>query len=250
MGVSSGQQPPGGAMRTFVLALVTLAAACGDNDHPGLFVETKVASNTLAAGDPVGAKCSIVNDKGEPALDQKGNALDESVELDVSYEAPESFVTDAGGQVLAAKVGTATVRCAAPSLALVDKTPETVTITPGPPVRVITRLASPSTLAGEPDGVTCLAFDAYDNPVTEFVQALALSPSGAGTTSTTSDVTATIAGEYTVSCVVMGAAAVEPADLLVLPALPASIVGVLDPERTLYAILDQVTLIAASFDQY
>ena len=35
-----------------------------------------------------------------------------------------------------------------------------------------------------------------------------------------------------------------------MPALPASLTGVLDPERTLYAILDQVTLIAAAFDRF
>jgi len=234
----------------FFIVLVTLVAACGDNDHPSLYVETKVASNQLAAGDPVGTKCSIVDAKGDPALDQKGNPLTDETDLYVSYEAPDSFATDANGETIAARAGTATVRCAAPSLALVDQTPEQVTIVAGPPVRVITHLASPTTPAGQADGVTCLAFDAFDNPVTSFVQSLALSPSGAGTTATTTDVTATLAGQYVVSCVVMGAADVEPDDLEVLPALPASLVGALDPERTLYAILDQVTLIAAAFDKY
>ncbi|HEV7556761.1 MAG TPA: hypothetical protein VGO00_14950 [Kofleriaceae bacterium] len=237
-------------MRPLVFALATLTFGCGDNLHPGLFVDTKVASNTLAAGDPVGARCSIVDDQGEPALDAQGNPLTDSTDLVISFEPPESFATTADGQVIATKVGTAIVRCGAPSLSLLDHEPEDVVIVAGPPVRVITRLDRATTLAGEADGVQCLAFDAFDNPVQEFVQSLALSPSGAGTTSTATDVTATLAGAYTVSCVVVGAAKVEPADLVVLPALPASIAGVLDPERSLYAVLDQVTLVAQVFDQF
>jgi len=237
-------------MRTLVFAFVVLAAGCGDNIRPGLFVDTQVASNSLAAGDPVGARCFILDEKGEPALDTHGNALTGETDFVISYEAPESFATDASGQVVAAKAGSATVRCAAPSLALTDETPEQIDIAAGPAVRVITKLDQTTVPAGQPDGVTCLAFDAYDNPVPDVVQAIGVSPSGTGTTTTSTQVTATIAGEYTVTCVVMGAADVVPADLVVLPALPASLTGVLDPERTLYAILDQVTLIASAFDRF
>ncbi|MBV8762404.1 MAG: hypothetical protein JO257_34285, partial [Deltaproteobacteria bacterium] len=236
-------------MRTLVFALVSFTVACGDNIHPGLSVETHVASTTLVAGDPVGTQCFVLDAHGDAALDKAGNPLTAETDFVISYEAPEHFA-DAGGVTVAAKVGSATVRCAAPSLALVDPTPEDVTITAGPPVRVITQLATPTTLAGQPDGVTCLAFDAYDNPVPDVVQSLALSPSGAGTTTTATQVTATITGTYTVTCVVSGAADVQPATLVVLPALPASIAGVLDPARTLYAILDQVTLIASVFDKF
>jgi hypothetical protein len=237
-------------MRHIVFALVTLALGCGDNIHPVLTVDTKVAGSTLAAGDPVGATCTIVDAEGNPALDRKGNSLSDETDFVIDYEAPDSFATDANSNVVAAKVGTATVRCSAPSLALVDDTPPTITIVPGPPVRVITELASPTAVAGESDGVTCAVFDAYDNAVTTFTQTLALSPSGAGATATTTDVTATLIGQYTVSCIVMGATDVTPANLVVIPALPASLVGALDPERTLYAILDQVTLIATAFDMF
>ena len=240
-------------MRTVGLALValgTLACGCGDNLHPSLFVDTQVAGTTLAAGDPVGAKCTILDQHGQPALDVHGHSLTGETDLTVDYEAPDSFATGASGQIVAAKTGTATVRCAAPSLGLVDTTPASVQIVAGPPVRVLTKLAAPTTLAGQPDGVSCVAFDAFDNPVPNVVASLALSPSGAGTTATATDVTATLAGDYTVTCVVMGAADVEPADLVVLPALPASLSGVLDPERTLYAILDEVTVIASAFDEF
>jgi hypothetical protein len=237
-------------MRTLVFLSVVIAAGCGDNIHPDLFVDTQVASNTLAAGDQVGARCFIVDGKGEPALDRKGNPLTGETDFAISYEAPEQFSTDAGGNVVAAKVGMATVRCAAPSLALTDETPQQVEIVAGPPVRVVTKLDMPMVVAGQADGVTCLSYDAYDNPVDNVAQTVGVSPSGAGITTTASQVTATLSGEYTVSCVVMGAAEVVPADLVVIPALPATLSGVLDPERTLYAILDQVTLIASAFDRF
>lgn len=237
-------------MRTLVFAVLSFTVACGDNLRPNLTIETRVSSSTLVAGDPVGAQCSIFDAQGDPALDKDGNPLTAETDFVISYQAPEHFATATSGATVAAKVGTATVQCGAPSLGIVDVTPEDVTITAGPPVRVITQLATPTTIAGDPDGVTCLAFDAYDNPVENVAQAIALSPTGAGTTTTATEVTATIAGQYTVSCVVSGAAEVEPANLVVLPALPASIAGVLDPARTLYAIFDQVTLIASVFDKF
>jgi uncharacterized protein YejL (UPF0352 family) len=236
-------------MRSFVFA-VTVLAACGDNLHPGIVVETHVAATTLAAGDRVGARCSIVDATGQPVLDDKGNPLTDTTEMVVSYEAMESFATDADGQIIAAKVGTATVRCSAPSLALVDRDPPTVTIVPGAPVRAITHLDHATVLAGEADGVSCLVFDAFDNPVTDFVQGLAISPFGAGTMLTDHTVTATLIGNYEVSCVVMDAAQVVSDQLVVLPALPASLAASLDPERTLYEIADQVTLNASAFDAF
>jgi hypothetical protein len=237
-------------MRRLGLSLVMFAFGCGDNARPALFVDTKVAAARLAAGDPVGAKCTLVDNLGNPALDTRGNSLTDATMLVVSYEAPESFAVDANGDTVAAKAGTATVRCSAPTLGLVDDQGAHVLIVPGPPVRAITRLDRPTTLAGVADGVSCLAFDAYDNAVTGFSSTLALSPAGAGTSATSSAVTATLAGEYTVSCVVSGAADVATADLVVIPALPASLVAALDPERSLYAVLDQVTLIASAFDIY
>ena len=74
-------------MRTLVFALVISAAAgCGDNIRPGLVVETKVASSTLTAGDPVGARCFIVDETGETALDPQGNGAA------VSWDNPQTGI--------------------------------------------------------------------------------------------------------------------------------------------------------------
>jgi hypothetical protein len=232
----------------FAFALVLAAVGCGDNIPAPLSVVTKVANTTLAAGEAVDASCTILDYLGRPALDAKGHSLTSETNFVITYEDQSSFATETDGTVVAAKVGSAIVRCSAPTLTLVDQDPPTITIVPGPPVRVITELADPTAVAGIPDGVTCLAFDAYNNPVTTFSQTLALSPSGAGTSTTADNVTADLIGQYTVSCVVTAAADVQSANLVVIPALPVTLTGALDPERTLYAILDQVTLIAAAFD--
>jgi hypothetical protein len=240
-------------MRSILLALVTAGFAlsgCGDNVQPGFVVETFVASNTLAAGDRVGARCAVLDYKGEPALDKDGEPLTNSTELVINFQHPDSFAKDAEGETVAGKVGTATVRCAAPDLGLLDREPEEVEIIAGAPVRVVTELAKETAIAGETVGVTCLAFDAFDNPVTGFPQSIALSPFGAGTTAGIDSVRATLVGEYEATCVVMGAASVEPDFLLVMPALPASIVGALSPERTVYAISDQVTVLAEARDEF
>ncbi|HEY0477722.1 MAG TPA: hypothetical protein VGD37_09365 [Kofleriaceae bacterium] len=229
---------------------LALAAGCGDNQRPGLIVETRVAKQTVAAGEPIGARCAVLDAAGEPALDKHGDPLTDSVELVVRYQDQDAFATGDDGQTIAARVGKATVRCSAPELGLVDASPETIEIVAGPPSRVVTQLASSLSAAGEPVGVTCLAFDAFNNPVATFDQALALSPLGAGTTTTADSVTATLAGEYEVSCVVTGAADVAADVLVVVPALPASLVTAVNPERTLYSTNEQVTLAAEAHDRF
>jgi hypothetical protein len=234
---------------TFGLGLGVLAG-CGDNIRPGLIVETSVPKTTFAAGERINARCAVLDRFGQPALDPRGEPLTDSAELVITYQHPDSFGTDEEDRVIARRVGTATVRCSAPDLGLVDEDPEEIAIVPGPPARVITQLATPTTTAGIPVGVGCLVFDAFDNPVETFAQAVAISPSGSGTSVASDAVTATLSGEYEVSCVVMGAAEVVPDYLLVLPALPASLVVSLDPERTTYTIDEQVTLVAEAHDEF
>jgi hypothetical protein len=237
-------------MRSSILALVTIVAGCGDNISPGIFVETKVAKTTVVAGERINARCAIVDEAGQPALDDKGNELTESSELVISYTHEDSFAKDDEMEVIAARAGSAQVRCAAPTLGLLDRDPAHIEIIAGAPIRVVTQLAKDTTTAGVPVGVQCLAFDAFDNPVTGFAQAVSLSPFGAGTTVTADSVRANFVGEYEATCIVDGAGDVAEDHLLVMPALPASILVALSPERTVYAVSDQVTLIAETHDEF
>ena len=234
-----------------VLGLVlALAAGCGDNTRLGFVVETTVAKRTVPAGEQVIAHCSVLTTLGNPALDEHGDELTSSVEFVITYQHEDSFSTDATGKTIAVRAGTGTVRCAAPSLGLVDDDPVEIEIVPGPPNRVITQVAKPLATAGEAVGVKCIAFDAFNNAVTGFKRSLSLSPFGAGAETTSETVTATLAGEYEVSCLVQGAAEIEADFLVVTPALPSTLVVAVDPERTVYAIDDQVTMVAEAHDRF
>ncbi len=240
--------------RGVVFAVVATAlglGACGDNIRPGLLVETRIAKTTYAAGERIGARCAVIDAAtGEPALDPRGEPLTDSVEFAIDYKHPDSFSTDDDGEVVAARVGPGNVRCSVPELDLEDREGKDLDIVAGPPFRVITELASRTTPAGDPVGVTCLAFDTFDNPVPDVEHTLAMSPFGVGSTTTADTVSATLAGEYEVTCVVMAAAEVEEDFLTVVAGLPASLVGSLVPERTLYAVDEQVTLVAEAHDQF
>jgi hypothetical protein len=256
--VIARRPPRGNHMRSRHLAHVvglvaTVAVAgCGDNIRPESVIEvhTRVAKTRVMAGERVDVRCDLLDGDGEPVLDEQGNPLASSVDFTITFQHTSSFVFDDEGNAIAARAGQALVRCAAPRMGLTDLAPPELEILPGSPARVITQLASSTTYAGAPVSATCLAFDAFDNPVPELTYTLAASPTGPGVQVGTGTVTADAAGEYEVSCVVMGAAHVEPARLLVLPALPASVVMSLNPERTLYTIAQQVTVLTEARDAF
>jgi len=234
----------------FALVLLIAAMSCGDNNVPENTIETRVVKTELRAGERVDARCEILDPIGETARDLAGTPLIDITEIVIDYRNPDSFGLDDEEQIIAIRAGSAQVRCTAPDLDLIDEEPALLTISPGPAVRVITQLENDVAQAGTEVGVGCLVFDAYGNQIETFTQTAAISPFGAGTTVGSDRVSATVAGEYEVSCVVEGAADVEPDFLLVLPALPASLVGSLSPERTVYAVDEQVTLVASAFDEF
>lgn len=240
----------------YAIGLILAIAGCGDNINGGtardvgLVVKTSVAGQTIVAGTRVDARCEVEDASGEPALDAQGNTLTASAAFEILYEDQDAFAKDGAGQVIAARAGTATVRCTAPDLDLVDPKITQIEIVAGPAARVITQITNPVVTAGQPVGVTCLAFDAFNNAVAQFDQSLALSPAGAGVTTTSSTVAATLAGNYQVACVVAGAGDVTGDNLVVVPDLPQSLAAAIAPEHTTYTIDDQVTLIAEARDRY
>jgi hypothetical protein len=238
-------------MRTsmsMLLPALAIVASCGDNIRPVPSIETQLDKAEYVAGEPVPASCQIFDAHGRPSYDANGTPLAETTELTIVYQHADSFGQDANGAVFARRAGEATVRCSAPLLGLVDETPAVLQIVPGPVVRVATELAAETTYAGQPVGAACIGYDAFDNPVTSFPHEFAISPSGAGTTVAADSVTANIAGQYAVTCVVPGIEQIDDDSLLVLPALPASLLVHLEPERPFYWIDQEVTLVADAYD--
>lgn len=224
----------------WVAVLVLAAPGCGSSDSSSRrqTIETSVPNATLAAGERVDVQCTISPEPGEPVV------------IEVAYHHEDHFTTDEEGETIAARTGTATVSCSAPELGLVDEEPVEVTIVPGPPRRVFTLLAADTEVAGVPVGVTCIAFDAFDNEIADLDWLLGTSPSGAGVSTDATTVTATAAGDYEVSCVVPAATELETAFLHVRPDLPASIAAAVVPEKTFYAIDDQVKLLPVARDAF
>jgi hypothetical protein len=205
-------------------------------------IETIVPRTTLAAGERVNASCVLYDEDGE-VTEPPG------VTFRIDYEPMTLFEMD-GDAVVAAYVGTATVRCAAPALGLLDETPVAIEIVPGAPYTVHTQLDSNGATAGTSTGVSCIVFDAFGNTVTDFSHTVSASPTGDGLTTTSDSITATRTGLYEVSCVVSGAPELESAFLLVNPDLPASLSVGLTPERDSYVIGDQVILTHQVRDQF
>jgi hypothetical protein len=246
-----------GAIGLAALFAVT-AAACasghgGETNDGGLSdadiewntpvsIETVVPRTTLSAGERVNASCILYDEDGEVTYAP-------GVTLRIAYEPMTLFEMD-GDEVVAARVGTATVQCAAPTLGLVDETPVEIEIVAGAPYTVHTLLDSDRATAGTSTGVSCIVFDAFGNEVTDFSHTVSASPMGDGLTTTQDSITATRTGTYDVSCVVSGAPELESARLLVSPGLPASLSVSLTPERDFYVINDQVTLNAHVRDQF
>jgi hypothetical protein len=210
---------------------------------PPVAIETELPRNTIQAGDRVNARCVLLDEDGEPTNAPGANLV-------ITYEPMTLFAQDGDGEVIGTTVGTATVRCAAPSLGLVDQTPEPLEIIPGAPHSVITQLSSDTTVAGTSTDVTCLAFDAFGNEVTTFDRTVVLSPSGAGVSVEGQSVTVTRSGLYEVSCNVSGAPELDSAFLFVSPGLPASIDVSLSPVRDVYVVNDEVVLRTDVRDQF
>jgi hypothetical protein len=234
-------QPLVGSALGAGVVLVLAVHGCGSSNSSSSrerTLETDVPNATVAAGDRVNAHCTLTPEPDEP------------VALEIVYQHEDHFSTDEDGAVIASRAGTATVRCSAPELGLVDEDPVTLTIVPGPPRRVFTLLDADSEVAGIPVGVSCMAFDAFDNEVLDLAYLVGTSPSGAGVSADAASVTATAAGDYEVSCIVPAAAELETDFLHVRPDLPASIAAAVMPEKTFYSIDDQVKVLPVALDVF
>lgn len=218
-----------------------------DLQEPPRAVELVVSATPqqLRAGESVVLGCQ--------AVDQYGAPFGILGEPDFTFSiVPE----DALGRLDAAtfqaqRVGQAQVTCLSESLGLLDRTPETITITHGAPHTVVTRLPSRQTVAGQPVAVSCEVYDAFGNVVSDAMATIQTSPSGDGTVADAQgNLTVIRAGIYTVSCQVDGATETRGAELEVLPGLPAKLSVARAPDQMVYGLGQVVTVQTVVTDQY
>ncbi len=198
-------------------------------------VETTVVS-PVRVGDPLSITCRL--------LDERGDVVEPEVPPTFTIAvAPEgSFVEDAGNWI-GTRAGVGTVRCAAPSLGLVDVEPAEVEVLPGEPRTSAITVDSAQIVAGDTVTATCTYYDAYGNEVDpaddNLESSLNITPQGGGVDVVDHQATITEAGVYTLSCFVPGLDHEQAVSVEVVPGLPASLVVTLAPNQQVYG-LDQV----------
>jgi hypothetical protein len=162
---------------------------------------------------------------------------------------PDSSIDEIAGSFIASRAGNVEVACTFPALGLADQTPSLVEVLPGPAARVEARLDRDAITAGETVNVTCVAVDAYGNPIADVPATPRADPVAEGNTFTGFAGTFEAAGTYDVHCDVEGAES-RSARLQVSPALPASLVVALVPELPVYAIGQVIELARVVTDRF
>jgi hypothetical protein len=218
-------------------------AGLGDSglDYTPVDIET-FAPESVTAGMPFTISCLLLDAMGEMRMAPAG--LSPSLRT-----VPDSSIDEIGGSFIATRAGNVEVACTFPALGLADQTPSLVEVLPGPPARVETRLDRDSITAGESVSVTCVAVDAYGNPIAEVPATPRADPIAEGNTFAGFTGSFEAAGTYDVHCDVEGAES-RPARLEVAPALPASLVVALVPELPVYTIGQVIELARVVTDRY
>ena len=210
-------------------------------------IETRASALEVRAGDEVTVACDLFDADGELlALE----AFIAPEDLDILVTPTDVLGWKARFVYEARSVGTASVNCAADGLGLVDESPEVVTVLPGSPHTVVTRVSARSTVAGEPVGVTCEVFDAFGNVVPDASTKITTSPQGDGVTAEADQLTITRADIYTVGCQVDGAVVQDTQELEVTPALPANLAVAPVPNQPVYGLGQVITVDAVVTDIY
>ncbi len=209
-------------------------------------VDTQVSS-PVVAGDALNVICRLLDETGavvEPA---------DAPEFTIAVFPQASFVV-AADVITAIRVGTGTVRCAAPSLGLVDQTPAEIEILPGPPHTSTIEVSTTQAVAGDTITATCRFRDAWGNDIDPaaagLTPELSVSPSGGGIDVNGFDATITVADIYTMSCSVPGLTVEQQVSVEVIPDLPASIVANAVPNQPVFGLGQVVGVVWIVSDQY
>ncbi len=209
-------------------------------------LETRASSLEVRAGDEVTITCELLDaDGGLLALE---DFAPEGIDVIAS---PDSVLARKSSGIYEARtIGTASINCASDELGLIDLTPEVVTVLPGAPHTVVTRVSQRSTVAGQPVDVTCEVFDAFGNVVGDAQPQITTSPQGDGVTVDANQLTITRADIYTVGCQVDGAVVNDTKELEVTPSLPANLAVAPIPNQPVYGLGQVIAVDAVVTDIY
>ncbi|GMV40200.1 MAG: hypothetical protein AMXMBFR64_19160 [Myxococcales bacterium] len=223
----------------------TLSVACALADFPQVYdptPESVLVTQNAAAGvetvlEPSKIGAGSVSDVRCQPFNQQGAKVEAPTTVAVSPT--EGIVLD-DHAITGEKVGSYEVTCSltdAPTIR--DSTPALLTVIPGAPAKVTTKLEGESVPAGGTVGITCLVEDAYGNPITDAATSATTSPAE-GVTISEKTLSAGKAGTYEITCHVAGKedAAEVPATLVVEGGKPVAVDLVVDPVKQGYAVGD------------
>jgi len=209
-------------------------------------VETVLSASEVRAGDTVYVTCRGIGYDGEPVM-----VPEEFTQI--VYVTPTTSVDWRGIRTLeftALRPGIATAACAIPQLGLIDDSPAEVVILPGLVHTMVAELDPYVITAGDFTEVTCTALDELGNTLDVFSYVVRTDPFGDGISVDRDFVEATRAGSYDVFCDTEGTAISVPAELEVVPGLPASATIGLVPSRSVYQIGEVVEIRYTVVDIY
>ncbi len=162
----------------------------------------------------------------------------------------DSVARQEDGSYMGLVAGAAAFNCQSNALSLNSQAPALLTILPGAPHTVVTRVDHRTRVAGQPLMASCEVFDAQGNALPDAMSTIVVDPSGAGVAVSERQVTLTRAGLYGVSCQVDGAANTQRVEVEVTPDLPANLVVGRAPNQQVYGIGQVITATTIVTDRY
>ncbi len=229
---------------TILLALASLAAACGSSvSEPsleGYRIDTVLGAPIIDVDATVDVQCLI--------FDEDGTAVDAGKVATLVTVSDPSVATVADHTLTAKALGKTDVTCASANGQLTDDTPAVLTVSKGGVRDVETILKDTTVRAGDTLGVTCTLLDDEGKPV-EGATAVSTDPDD-GVTVDGANVTFTLVGVYAVACVSSETSLADatPAQVTVIPADPATVTAT--PSVSEAAAGDPVVIACAVADAY
>jgi len=226
-------RPWGAGLAGVVATVATVAlgaTACGDDEGTQapdpdrvVAVETFVEPTSITAGDTATVTCVGFNYLGDVVTGASFSAVVE----------PPAGVTVTGMEIRATRAGTLAVACLEVWGEVLDPSPATLEVTPGPPVTTVMEVSPATIKAGEDAAAICFVADAHGND-TGHGRFVSSTPSGL--TVAGGRVTGTVAGSFQLTCETndVPSSAYGTATLVVEPNEPVGMALTFDPPERSY----------------